>query len=732
MWTTRSSAPPAAFAALLAAMLVPAAPAAPLSPDPVEVFRLALLQERPLTPTPESLQIRRQKLEEAARNLRSLGDMSRALLLLEWRSGQLRPQEADIDRQIRQMVIENFERGLRAIMRSGDVQQRIAAANLIGETVSGARRQDIETVETELLLRPSPDKRTGPAGFRYLRDRMKKMAGDLDNLANDPSPEVRISAARALGNIEGDPKEVAPALQRLIRAAEPTVRQAAAAAILNALQVVIQLSNERISLQNPLEDLPEEPTDVDLARARYRGEPLRSITQFVPVASGSLEDSDPAVRRLCVEACRKSSAALVTLLTLTSLLKREDEMPPKGFPLTSEEQAMVLNQRAIVYAILESVTPVLREFRNEAPAWARVATDSDPTVRIEVRHIFEDLALAIQRINHLEQSVNYPGLPPRSEEKKPNDKKPEPSKIGRTGGAALEWQLPPGGLPDATQTASLGAPIKVASHELPSSPEPVGPVPVGPLPAGPEPEPDAVLGAPAATALPATQLPKPEDLPPPAKLKGSNIPLPLETALDLARGALIAGLSDPDPKVRLASLDALETMGNAAAPAVPALVGSLRDSDRFVRWAASRTLGKLAPRGANEAVPALDRLLNPEEDLSVRLSAANSLAKYGATAGAAVGALGRALQAKDSEVRLAALKTLEAVGTDATPALPGIAWRLKDPNPSVRAEAARVLSRFGSLASGDLPALRKALFDPVEDVRRAASDAILAIDVKQK
>ena len=34
----------------------------------------------------------------------------------------------------------------------------------------------------------------------------------------------------------------------------------------------------------------------------------------------------------------------------------------------------------------------------------------------------------------------------------------------------------------------------------------------------------------------------------------------------------------------------------AAAPTIPVLTRSLRDSDRFVRWAAARTLGKLAPK----------------------------------------------------------------------------------------------------------------------------------------
>jgi HEAT repeat protein len=756
MFPTRSAAlpaparpgrfPVATLAGLLAVVFLPvAAPAAPLPPDPVEAFRQALVQERPATPTPEYLAQRRRKLEEAAHNLRNLGDMSRAMLLLEWRATHLSPQEADIDRQIRDSVIENFEQGLRAVMRRGDTVQRIAAANLIGDTVSGARRQDIETVELVANLEPRrPGERIGaPRGvlptYRFLRERMKTMVADLDRLARDPSPEVRIAAARSLGNIEGDPDQTAPAFQRLLQAPEAAVRRAAAAAMVNALEILIQLNNQRLGLGTPTEELPEDATEADKKRAIARVEPLRSIIKFVPVATEGLEDRDTAVRRSCVDACRKGSATLDSLVTLP-LLSPDNGMPPKGFPLSPEERTTVLAQRDLVYGLIEGVGPALRAFRSQAPLWARTATDSDATVRLQVRHVFEDLALTVDKLKRLQQIVTYPGLPAyKPGEKNPEEKKKLPA-VGA--GATGRVQAAPAGtlgdpscgpipllesvdamvpqMPAATvaQPAVLEGPVKMTPQEMAAGPVPAQPrvraIPTGGVAAG------------------ANQKPKMEDLPPPKKLPGTATPtVPLEQALDLALGALVAGLSDPDAKVRLASLDAIETMGEAAASTVPALARSLRDSDRFVRWAASRTLGKLAPRRPDLVVPVLARMLGSEEDLSVQLSVANTLSLYGPTASGAVSALVGTLGARDSEVRLAAVKTLESIGTDAVRALPAITGRLKDTNPQVRAEAARVLARFGPLAAESLPALRKAVFDPAEEVRRAASDAILLIDVKK-
>src|SRR6266404_563756 len=83
---------------------------------------------------------------------------------------------------------------------------------------------------------------------------------------------------------------------------------------------------------------------------------------------------------------------------------------------------------------------------------------------------------------------------------------------------------------------------------------------------------------------------------------------------------LTAALVARDVRARRAAIDVLEALGQEAAPAAPSLVRALADPDRFVRWAAARTLGQLAPEQAATAVPGLARLLS-DADLDLRVAA---------------------------------------------------------------------------------------------------------------
>jgi HEAT repeat protein len=75
-------------------------------------------------------------------------------------------------------------------------------------------------------------------------------------------------------------------------------------------------------------------------------------------------------------------------------------------------------------------------------------------------------------------------------------------------------------------------------------------------------------------------------------------------------------LAHPDVRVRRSALDVLETSGSLALPALPALTHALRDSDRFVRWSAVRTVGNLGPAAAPQTIDDLTRLLrDPDEEL---------------------------------------------------------------------------------------------------------------------
>src|SRR5205823_4141650 len=70
---------------------------------------------------------------------------------------------------------------------------------------------------------------------------------------------------------------------------------------------------------------------------------------------------------------------------------------------------------------------------------------------------------------------------------------------------------------------------------------------------------------------------------------------PLGEGLRQSVESLSVGISDRDVTARRAALETLEALGTAAAPAAPALIEALNNRDRFVRWSAARTLGRISP-----------------------------------------------------------------------------------------------------------------------------------------
>jgi HEAT repeat protein len=200
------------------------------------------------------------------------------------------------------------------------------------------------------------------------------------------------------------------------------------------------------------------------------------------------------------------------------------------------------------------------------------------------------------------------------------------------------------------------------------------------------------------------------------KLESAGLPLP----------ALIAALGDPDVAARLWALEVLESLGPPAAPAAAAVVKALTDPNRFVRWAAARTLATIGVVEVETAVPALARML-ADADKDLRLAAATTLGVYGPTARAAVPALIQAMNGGDSALRAAALLALEQVGPAAEPAIPAISAALNDRDARVRQSAARLLGRFGPTAGNARDALRLKLNDTSPDVRTTAQDALLHI-----
>jgi HEAT repeat protein len=713
--------------------------AKPLPPNGVEEFRALLLQDRSLSADEASaasaLVERRRELRKAADQLPSLGEVTRVLLLPEWSSAEFdefdspvplekveaaarqRGDEefqrdvqkllkmggedpsrvvgaisAQLKRDLRQLLLERLEKRLRFYLGSSRTTDRIAAANLVSDTMGNARRQD-----NQEPVSGSGEQRGSSSNSLYLRQRLRNLAGDLQKLTREADAQVQVASVRALSNLEGDVAATVSNLQPLLTSRQNslTARRAAATAFAHMVDIVYQRIQADKSRPQP---------------------PLRSLERIFPAAASGLGDTDPEVRRSCLEACQEAATAL-------------DEL---------------VGDRNVSLENMAVYRPLLRAVAKSVPDLNLGARDSVPELRVAACHLLETLALITQKVRRLDET---PLLPPRPEPIKPDKKsgkdvkkssRPPARGARRPASQPSQWAVG-----RSRESSGTEARVPVGSRDL--QPQ-TGTILLTPVPLR------EAATAPAVTLERPVKLPvirqtslsrspargvqpvaflarQIDELPPPK-------PLELEASLRETVNAMIAGLSDPDYRVRLASVDVLETFGERAVPAIPAMVKALGDTNKFVRWSAARTLGRLAEPAterdqAEKVVAGLMRLLNDREDLSVRITAASSIEQYGPAAKEAVPLLARVINRGDKDFIIAVLRALQGIGTDAQPALPNVAWilRSREQPSSVRVEAARTLGRFGALAKGQLRGLREIMVsDPDEAVRDAASSAVLAID----
>lgn len=637
----------------------------------------------------------RRRLQKAAEELPSLGEVSRVLLMSEWSSGEIgfgldepvpldrvrravlqkddeafkndvqrlmrehsdNPREVnsvtvtEIKRVVRLKLLDRLENRTRFYLNEGRNVDRVAAANLISNIMTTSRRQDISQFRTESgEIIPgvmAPKSQDISRGSRF-RQRLRSLSGDLEKLVANSDTQVRVAAIRALSDLEREPGELVARLKPLLASEQsdaPTRRAAA-----EALGHVLEVYTTNMVKSRPFP---------------Y----LKAVEQVLPAAAEGLSDSDPLVRRAAQESCQRAALVMEELATA---------------PLAATDRRNVFRPTlAVALAVL--------------PKLNAAARDRVPELRVGASHVLETFALTVQRMNY-----EGPPLPPPDIDR--NLPMPQPNK--EPGNYKKQTSLPP--------SRSVREKARAVTLERPTA------LPDGSAARTSRPAPSLIQTA----SFRAVQL---DELPPPVRVKDGGIQGTVQT--------MIENLKHADYRVRLAAVDTLETFSNQAAAAIPALVTALRDSNKFVRWSSARTLGRLNPRQADEVVPGLMRLLDDREDPSVRIAAAKALELYGEHAKKAVPLLARVINRGDKEYIMAILTTIQGIGTDAAPALPNVAWILNDRTqpPSVRMEAAKTLGRFGALAKGQLPALREVMNnDPDEEVRHAASLAVLAVDRPEK
>jgi HEAT repeat protein len=190
----------------------------------------------------------------------------------------------------------------------------------------------------------------------------------------------------------------------------------------------------------------------------------------------------------------------------------------------------------------------------------------------------------------------------------------------------------------------------------------------------------------------------------------------------LAVPALVENLDDPEADVRRSAAHALEQIGPAAHPAVPALVEMFAaDPESSARRGAGLALGRIDP-ATTRVVEQAGRSLR-DADAGVRVSAAVLLMASGRASASVRPALDAALADSDPNVRLYAAA---AIGRSGSPELaaPLILAGLRAKDPGLRAESAGLLPELAPGRPQIVDALAKALNDPEPQVRTAAADAL--------
>ena len=681
--------------------------AGPLPPLGVDDFRMLIdskhvpntreLEFPEATVASQNLAEYRRRLRRAAQDLPSLGEVSRVLLLSEWSSAELGlglerkevPPERVLN-AVREESDQAFKRDVQKLMAENAEDPASVNRAVVAEIKRAVRVQLLERLDNRIRFFLSEGRvadRVAAANLisdimntsrrqdisQYYDVESRTTVSGLGIMAPKYQDIMRGKSFRQrLRSLSGD-------LEKLTADSDSQVRVAA----IRALSDLEIAPAEVVARLKPL--LTTQEMDAPTRRAAAVG-----LGHILEVYTAQMDKSAPL---------RYLKALEQVLTAAADGLADEDALVRRGCLQSCQRAALVLEELASDPLAstdrLPAFRPTLSVVLSTLPKINATARDRVPELRVGASHVLETFALTVQRMRY-QEPVPMPTIdrnisPPQMDK--------EPSKFKKQG--ALPSPRAPR---ESSPVVTLERPIQLLEARQTRTARPSSPI-----------------------QTVAFRFQQPDVLPLPALVKDAGIQDTINT--------MIENLKHADYRVRLAAVDTLETYGRLAEPAIPALVEALRDYNKFVRWSAARTLGRLNPRRADEVVPGLMRLLDDREDPSVRIAAAKALELYGEHAKKAVPLLARVINRGDKEYILAILTTIQGIGTDAAPALPNVAWILSDRTqpPSVRKEAANTLGRFGALAKDQLPVLRDVMNnDPDEEVRNAASLAVLAVDRPEK
>jgi HEAT repeat protein len=638
----------ASLTGLLLLLLLGPLEAGPLPPLGVDDFRTLIDPKHAPNPEPalagQILAEYRQKLRQAALDLPSLGEVARVLLMAEWSSAEsefessvpldrirkvvLQKEDdafkrdvqklmadypddpssvnqdlvAEIKREVRLHLLERLEDRMRFFLSQGRVVDRIAAANLISDTMNTSRRQDISRWQGVPGVMITTSRDVMPSAH-YLRQRLRELSGDLEKLLADPDSLVRVAAIRALSDLGKNPTELVAILKPLLttQQTDASTRQAAAEGLGRILEVYTGQMD------------------------KSRPEPyLKAVEQVLPTAADGLADSNARVRRASLEACQQAALVL-------------DELASD--PLARERYPAFRPTLAVVDAVL--------------PKLNACARDRVPELRVGASRVLETFALTVQKMQSYQERTLPPAVPEPSKTS-PLDK--ERGKYKKRTALPLPPSASRGLTPPAAKDqgayASRSLLIQTAAFDAPQPDELPPPVPVedagiqGTVQTMIEnlKHPDyrvrlaavdtlETFGKQAEAAIPALV----------AALRDTNKFVRWSSARTLGRlsprraDEVVPGLmrlldDREDPSVRIAALKALELYGEHAKKAAPLLARIINRGDKEYIMAVLTTIQGIGT-DAVLALPNVAWILSDRtQPPSVRIEAAQTLGRFGALA----------------------------------------------------------------------------------------------------
>jgi len=205
----------------------------------------------------------------------------------------------------------------------------------------------------------------------------------------------------------------------------------------------------------------------------------------------------------------------------------------------------------------------------------------------------------------------------------------------------------------------------------------------------------------------------------------------LKSAVATLLPAIARRLDDESVDLQLLAIEALELQQSASLPYLSAIIRASQHQDLFVRWVATRTLGRLAAFASPRDTPLIVSAIIPrlaDSDLGVRGAALTAIGRTGKNGQSATRALLQLAGNDDPNQRERAIRTLATIDAERGPTLQALGNMLATAPDNVQKAAVFYLASLGHEARSVVPQLKPLLLDNDADVRKEAARAILAIE----